>query len=52
MPTSAQVDAILPFLDRFTAEGFTAGTWHQDAERARLSDDRKGRGFQKCEKLT
>ncbi len=26
--TSQQLDAILPFLDRFTAEGFTVGTWH------------------------
>ena len=23
-----QMDAILPFLDRFTADGFTVGTWH------------------------
>jgi hypothetical protein len=28
MPTVKQIDAILPFLDRFTAEGFTVGTWH------------------------
>ena len=26
--TSQQLDAILPFLDRFTAEGFTVGSWH------------------------
>ena len=28
MPTSKQIDAILPYLDRFTAEGFSVGTWH------------------------
>src|SRR5262245_23575231 len=28
MPTKKQIDAILPFLDRFTAEEFTVGTWH------------------------
>lgn len=28
MSTKKQMDAILPFLDRFTAEGFSVGTWH------------------------
>src|SRR5262245_18523498 len=28
MPTKKQMDAILPFLDRFTADGFSGGTWH------------------------
>lgn len=28
MPTKKQMDAILPFLDRFTADGFSVGTWH------------------------
>ncbi len=28
MPTTKQTNAILPFLDLFTAEEFTAGTWH------------------------
>jgi hypothetical protein len=28
MPTTKQIDAILPFLDRFTADGFAVGTWH------------------------
>lgn len=28
MPTRQQIDAILPFLNRFTAEGFSAGEWH------------------------
>jgi hypothetical protein len=28
MPTTKQIDVILPFLDRFTAEGFAVGTWH------------------------
>ena len=32
MPTTEQIDAILPFLDRFTAEGFTAGTWHSPSD--------------------
>jgi hypothetical protein len=27
MSTKQQLDAILPFLDRFTAAGFTVGTW-------------------------
>jgi hypothetical protein len=28
MPTNEQMDAILPYLARFTAEGFSVGTWH------------------------
>jgi hypothetical protein len=28
MSTMKQIDAILPFLDRFTADGFSVGTWH------------------------
>jgi hypothetical protein len=28
MLTSKQIDALLPYLDRFTAEGFSVGTWH------------------------
>jgi hypothetical protein len=28
MPTTKQIDAILPFLEGFTAERFTAGRWH------------------------
>jgi hypothetical protein len=28
MPTKEQMDAILPFLDRLTADGFSVGTWH------------------------
>ena len=28
MPTTKQIDAILPFLNPFTADGFSAGTWH------------------------
>lgn len=28
MPTKEQMDAILPYLDRFTDEGFSVGTWH------------------------
>lgn len=31
MPTTKQIDAILPFLDRFTADGFAVGTWHSPA---------------------
>ena len=27
MATANQIDAILPFLDRFTEHGFEAGTW-------------------------
>jgi len=27
-PTPKQIDAIIPFLDRFTAEGFSVGTRH------------------------
>ncbi len=29
MPTETQIDTILLYLDRFTAEGFSAGTWHR-----------------------
>jgi len=32
MPTQEQIDAILPFLNPFTAEGFTVGTWHNPPE--------------------
>jgi hypothetical protein len=28
MPTKKQIDAILPYLDRFTGEEFSGGTWH------------------------
>ena len=28
MPTKKQIDAILPFLQRFTDDGFTVGAWH------------------------
>lgn len=28
MPNTEQIDAILPFLDRFSADGFAVGTWH------------------------
>lgn len=28
MPTTKQIDAILPFLGQFTADGFVVGTWH------------------------
>jgi hypothetical protein len=28
MPTTKQIDAVLPFLDRFTADGFSVGTWN------------------------
>lgn len=28
MPTAKQIEALLPFWDRFTAEGFSVGTWH------------------------
>ena len=27
MPTAKQIDAILPFLSRFEADGFTVGSW-------------------------
>jgi hypothetical protein len=27
MPTTKQIDAMLPFLNRFTADGFSVGTW-------------------------
>jgi hypothetical protein len=27
--TSQQIDAIIPFLDRFSVEGFSVGTWHR-----------------------
>jgi Family of unknown function (DUF6508) len=32
MPTKCQIDALLPYLDRFTAEGFSVGTWHSPPE--------------------
>lgn len=28
LPTRKQIDALLPFLERFTADGFSVGTWH------------------------
>ena len=31
-PTTKQFDAILSYLDRFSAEGFTAGTWHENSD--------------------
>lgn len=30
MPSTQQIDAILVYLDQFTAEGFTVGEWHNE----------------------